>query len=88
LRHYSLSDRIRYYWGHPQAAAAVDRLMQALHGKTLPLPLLWQHLPAAAGFADRPLDPEALLVWRVTQSIETYHRAGLPRPLSQPNGGI
>lgn len=80
MRHYSLSDRIRYYWTEPRAGAAVESLLSALRDRPLPLPLLWQHLPAAAAFADRPLDPVELLVWRVTQSIETYHRAGLPRP--------
>lgn len=77
LRHYSLSDRIRYYWTHPGAQAAVERLTTALRGKSIPLPLFWQHLPGAAHFADAPLDPEDLLIWRVSQSIETYHAAGL-----------
>jgi D-tagatose 6-phosphate 4-epimerase len=46
----------------------------------LPLPLIWQHLPGAAAFADQPLVPTELLIWRVTQSLETYHQAGLPQP--------
>lgn len=75
LRHYSLSDRIRYYWAAPQAKAAVDRLIATLKGQRIPLPLLWQHLPAAAHFADTPLDPEALLIWRVTQSLAAYQAA-------------
>lgn len=75
LRHYSLSDRIRYYWAAPEAAAAVDRLCGALRGQSVPLPLFWQHLPAASGFASKPLDPEALLIWRVTRSIADYHAA-------------
>ncbi|MFB2553533.1 D-tagatose-bisphosphate aldolase, class II, non-catalytic subunit [Ensifer soli] len=75
LRHYSLSDRIRYYWAAPEAQAATRRLVEALSGQVVPLPLFWQHLPAAAHFADRPLDPDALLVWRVTQSLASYHAA-------------
>ena len=75
LRHYSLSDRIRYYWASEAARAAVARLIAALQGHKLPLPLLWQHFPAAAGFAERPLDPEELLVWRVGESLEAYHAA-------------
>jgi D-tagatose 6-phosphate 4-epimerase len=78
LRHYSLSDRIRYYWPHPKAQAAVDRLMAALRGKKVPEPLLWQHLPQARGFAGQPLDPESVLIWRVTQSLAAYHAAGNP----------
>lgn len=80
LRHYSLSDRIRYYWTDPRAQAAVDRLLTALKGRRLPLPLIWQHLPGAAAFADQPVDPAEVLIWRVTRCIETYHRAGLPEP--------
>ncbi|MFQ8433410.1 class II D-tagatose-bisphosphate aldolase non-catalytic subunit, partial [Amaricoccus sp. W119] len=75
LRHYSLSDRIRYYWASEAAEAAVARLMEALKGQTVPLPLMWQHLPAATAFADRPLDPEALLIWRVGESLRAYHAA-------------
>jgi D-tagatose-1,6-bisphosphate aldolase subunit GatZ/KbaZ len=75
LRHYSLSDRIRYYWPAPEAQAAVDRLLAALRGRRVPMPLLWQHLPAAAGFADRPLDPEEALIARVSQSLAAYRHA-------------
>jgi D-tagatose-1,6-bisphosphate aldolase subunit GatZ/KbaZ len=80
MRHYSLSDRIRYYWSDPRAQAAVDRLTAALAGRRVPAPLLWQHLPAAADrFADSPLDPEAVLVWRVTETLAAYHAAGTPQ---------
>jgi D-tagatose-1,6-bisphosphate aldolase subunit GatZ/KbaZ len=75
LRHYSLSDRIRYYWAAPEAQAAVDRLTAALTGRRVPLPLFWQHLPAVVDFADVPLDPEAVLIRRVGQSLAVYHRA-------------
>jgi len=75
LRHYSLSDRIRYYWAQPEAQRAVDRLTGALSGVRVPLPLWWQHMPAAADLADAPLDPEALLVRRVRVSLAAYHAA-------------
>jgi D-tagatose 6-phosphate 4-epimerase len=75
LRHYSLSDRIRYYWVQPEAVAAVDRLRAALQDQPVPMPLFWQHWPDAAGFADAPLDVDALLIWRVTQSLASYHAA-------------
>ncbi|MET0167531.1 MAG: class II D-tagatose-bisphosphate aldolase, non-catalytic subunit, partial [Vicinamibacterales bacterium] len=75
LRHFSLSDRIRYYWIAPEAQAAVDRLMTALKGKHVPLSLFWQHLPGAAHFADTPLDPEEVLIWRVGQCLSVYQRA-------------
>jgi len=75
LRHYSLSDRIRYYWASAQAQSAVDRLMFTLKGKSVPLPLFWQHMPEAEAFADSQFDPEAALIRRVTQSLTAYHAA-------------
>lgn len=44
---YSLSDRIRYYWTHPDLIAAVDRLGAALLEGPPPMGLLSQYLPAA-----------------------------------------
>lgn len=45
LRHFSLSDRIRYYWPHPEAQAAVGALMARLGTRPLPAPLVAQYLP-------------------------------------------
>jgi D-tagatose-1,6-bisphosphate aldolase subunit GatZ/KbaZ len=75
LRHYSLSDRIRYYWATPEAQQAVDRLFTALRGKAVPLPLLWQHMPGADHAAEVPLQPEALLVGRITRNLAAYNAA-------------
>ena len=81
LRHYSYSDRIRYYWNRLEAVEAVAHLMQALKGQTLPVTLLRQHLPALTRFADAPLDPEAVLIAAVDAVLNTYHLACHP---SQP----
>ena len=43
-RHFSFSDRIRYYWPHPEAQAAVDRLFAKLGDKVIPEPLISQYL--------------------------------------------
>jgi D-tagatose-bisphosphate aldolase class II non-catalytic subunit len=43
-RHFSFSDRIRYYWPHPEAQAAVDRLFTKLGNKPIPEPLISQYL--------------------------------------------
>ncbi len=75
LRHYSLSDRIRYYWTSAEAQSAVEKLCDALRGQTVPLSLFRQHMPAARHFADMPLDPEQILIWRVTRSLADYHAA-------------
>lgn len=44
-RHFSYSDRIRYYWSERQAIAAVAHLMNRLEGIDIPAPLLDQYLP-------------------------------------------
>jgi len=44
-RKFSLSDRIRYYWNHPEAQAAVEKLLGNLSRGPLPLSLLSQFLP-------------------------------------------
>jgi D-tagatose-1,6-bisphosphate aldolase subunit GatZ/KbaZ len=44
LRHYSLSDRIRYYWPTDAARAGVEQLMLALGDREIPLPLISQYL--------------------------------------------
>lgn len=44
-RHFSYSDRIRYYWPEPEAQTAVARLFSRLEGVTIPEPLISQFLP-------------------------------------------
>ncbi|OYR18318.1 D-tagatose-bisphosphate aldolase, class II, non-catalytic subunit, partial [Brucella rhizosphaerae] len=43
-RHFSYSDRIRYYWPHPEATAAVNSLMKRLEGRKIPETLISQYL--------------------------------------------
>jgi D-tagatose-1,6-bisphosphate aldolase subunit GatZ/KbaZ len=43
-RHFSYSDRIRYYWPEPQAQAAVNMLMARFSGRAIPEPLISQYL--------------------------------------------
>jgi D-tagatose-1,6-bisphosphate aldolase subunit GatZ/KbaZ len=45
LRHFSYSDRIRYYWASPGPRAAVRRLLDHLSGTRIPEPLISQFLP-------------------------------------------
>ena len=45
LRHYSYSDRIRYYWLAEDAKSAVSRLMTKLKSPAIPDPLVSQFLP-------------------------------------------
>ncbi|HTT89181.1 MAG TPA: PfkB family carbohydrate kinase [Acidimicrobiales bacterium] len=45
LRHYSYSDRIRYYWAIPTAQSAVERLFAHLGEIDIPEPLMSEFLP-------------------------------------------
>ncbi len=45
-RHFSYSDRMRYYWPQPEAAAAVERLFEILGDTELPETLIGHYLGA------------------------------------------
>lgn len=75
LRHFSFSDRIRYYWTRPQVEAAFARLFANLSEKPLPLPLVGQYLPQhAAAIAEGALaaDPAALVRANVERALTPY----------------
>ena len=48
LRHYSLSDRIRYYWTKPRLAKSVQELLDVLGTREIPLGVAHQYLPLGA----------------------------------------
>ncbi len=48
-RHFSYSDRIRYYWTAPAARSAVAALEARLEGRAIPEPVLSQFLPDLRG---------------------------------------
>ncbi|MBB3949081.1 D-tagatose-bisphosphate aldolase, class II, non-catalytic subunit [Aureimonas jatrophae] len=74
-RHYSFSDRIRYYWPEPEAQAAVDRLLDRLGDTDIPLPLVSQHLgqlyPLVERGAAQPR-ASALLLASVERVLDIY----------------
>lgn len=74
-RHYSFSDRIRYYWAMPAAQGAVDELMSALEGRIIPRPLISQYLGHLEPMvADGSVMPEAraLLLASVVRVLDIY----------------
>ncbi|YBV94329.1 D-tagatose-bisphosphate aldolase, class II, non-catalytic subunit (plasmid) [Phyllobacteriaceae bacterium JZ32] len=82
-RHYSYSDRIRYYWPDPRAEKAVDRLFARLD-RDIPETLISQHLGriyplvAAGKVAPRP---RALCLAAIDAALAPYYtatRAGNP----------
>ncbi|MFK4809883.1 D-tagatose-bisphosphate aldolase, class II, non-catalytic subunit [Devosia sp. ZW T5_3] len=76
-RHFSYSDRIRYYWPHPDAIGAVDRLMTALGEREIPMPLISQFLGTlhAAAAKGQKTDARSLLLLAVRQQTALYSRA-------------
>ena len=72
-RHFSYSDRIRYYWNTAEATAAVDRLMNSLVGITIPETLVSQYLPAQWRYAMQgDLRAEDFVLNAVEQALNHY----------------
>ncbi|MBO9134835.1 D-tagatose-bisphosphate aldolase, class II, non-catalytic subunit [Rhizobium sp. B230/85] len=86
-RHYSYSDRIRYYWGKPQATEAVENLLLALRGVVIPETVARQFLPSLVIPSGRPIDAELVLIQSVDAVLETYDAACLEQPTSARCGG-
>ena len=72
-RHFSYSDRIRYYWAQPEAAAAVARLLAALDGVKIPETVLHQYLPLIA--PEEADSAESVLIAAVDLVLATYEDA-------------
>ncbi len=77
-RHFSFSDRIRYYWPHPEAQAAIDRLFSKLGDKPIPEPLISQYLgelyPEVVE-GSLSARPKELVVGAVLQVLRRYDQA-------------
>ncbi len=81
LRHYSYSDRIRYYWPSPPAQQAVARLLASLDGVSIPATLISQFLPRLYdGVVAGTMLPRSndLLIGAVRVVLDQYGRAGSP----------
>jgi tagatose-1,6-bisphosphate aldolase non-catalytic subunit AgaZ/GatZ len=77
-RHFSFSDRIRYYWPRPEAQAAVDRLFAKLGDKPILEPLIRQYLGGLyPEVADGSLGarPRELVIGSVLQVLRRYDHA-------------
>ncbi|MBM2713917.1 D-tagatose-bisphosphate aldolase, class II, non-catalytic subunit [Mesorhizobium caraganae] len=74
-RHYSYSDRIRYYWSNPAAVAAVSRLRKALDGVAIPETLMRQFLPTLPATLGPAGNPEAIFHAAVGQVLADYDAA-------------
>ncbi len=77
-RHFSYSDRIRYYWPQPQARTAVDRLLLGLQDVALPETLVSQYLPRLYERVRRgtlAAEPRALIAESIKDVLRVYAAA-------------
>ncbi|WP_018898011.1 D-tagatose-bisphosphate aldolase, class II, non-catalytic subunit [Rhizobium sp. 2MFCol3.1] len=77
-RHFSYSDRIRYYWPQPEIDAAVKTLFSLLDGVQIPETLINQYLTGAyVGVRDGKVKPDArsLALAAVDRVLEDYFEA-------------
>jgi len=78
LRHFSYSDRIRYYWASAASQEAVRRLLDRLTGTGIPEPLISQFLPSfyprvTGGTLDAT--PRTLVLEAVRDVVRVYASA-------------
>ena len=77
-RHFSFSDRIRYYWPHPEARSAVERLLAKLGDKRIPEPLISQYLgglyPEVVN-GSLTARPKNLVIGAIQQVLMRYEKA-------------
>jgi D-tagatose-bisphosphate aldolase class II non-catalytic subunit len=82
LRHFSYSDRIRYYWAEPEAVSAVDELFARLRDRPIPPTLVSQFL---SRLSDRvaegriAADARSLALESVRDVLRLYAAASMAR---------
>lgn len=77
-RHYSYSDRLRYYWPEKQVQNSIELLLANLARQPIPLPLLSQYLPEQYRrvlMQQLPADARALVLDRITDVLRDYASA-------------
>ena len=85
LRRYSYSDRVRYYWGHPEVSSAVERLLKNLASVKIPESMLSRYLPVQyLRVRERqiPGDPESLILDHIRDVLRSYAAACTVQPCS------
>ena len=74
-RHFSYSDRIRYYWPEKDATEAVVRLFAVLEGHRIPETLISQHLARLypdVAMGKLASEPRALCLAAIDRSLVPY----------------
>ena len=73
-RHFSLSDRIRYYWQEPPVVAALERLFANLSDRTLPVGMITQYF-GDFEFGDIPAHAADLCSRHIARAVGRYYTA-------------
>ncbi|GLQ72306.1 D-tagatose-bisphosphate aldolase, class II, non-catalytic subunit [Vibrio penaeicida] len=77
-RHYSLSDRIRYYWPNKKVKLAVEQLFENLVHSPPPITLLSQYLPNQSkkiSNGDISSHPKDIVLDKIMEVTNTYSQA-------------
>jgi len=74
LKHYSYSDRIRYYWSVPKVRKALDKLFENLNSKKIPETIASQYF-SEREFGSLSVPAEQLAADHVALCIERYYKA-------------
>ncbi|MBF4322696.1 class II D-tagatose-bisphosphate aldolase non-catalytic subunit, partial [Vibrio anguillarum] len=75
---YSLSDRIRYYWTHPEVKVAQQALFDNLTASPLPVTILSQYLPnQAKAISQQQIrnHPADIVIHKIMEVTEVYSAA-------------
>ena len=75
---YSLSDRIRYYWPHPEIKAALVKMLSNLSAEDIPLPLISMYFPGlyqAVRSGEIQPNPDELTKAHIRKVIASYAEA-------------
>lgn len=75
---YSLSDRIRYYWTHPEVKAAQQALFDNLSANPLPVTILSQYLPnQAKAISQHQIQnqPAEIVMHKIMEVTQVYSQA-------------
>jgi D-tagatose-1,6-bisphosphate aldolase subunit GatZ/KbaZ len=73
--HFSLSDRIRYYWPHPRIRQSVEKLVANLSATTLPLGLISQYMPVQferLAMSELTATPHDLILDKIQDVLRAY----------------
>ncbi|MFK8083338.1 MAG: class II D-tagatose-bisphosphate aldolase, non-catalytic subunit [Granulosicoccus sp.] len=74
LKHFSYSDRIRYYWAIPEVQKALNTLCSNINAISIPETIISQHFPTRQ-FGDLAATAETMIQEHVELCIDRYYSA-------------